>query len=113
MTPLFSLSSLRNIRKRAAGIPAAFAVGLACITGLALSSCSSWWVGSGGWGVSETMPGGVNVGISAPWPAQYNYRPYRPHPYVRPWGPVPAVRPYPVGVGPAVPWRPVPPVGPF
>ncbi|MCM1163775.1 MAG: hypothetical protein NC339_05965 [Muribaculaceae bacterium] len=46
------------------------AVLLALIAGMALSACSSWWIGSGGWGVSETLPGGLNVGINGPFPGQ-------------------------------------------
>ncbi len=53
--------SLRTICRRS------FAAIIAVAAAAALSACSNWWIGSGGWGVSETLPGGVNVGINAPW----------------------------------------------
>ncbi|MCM1522758.1 MAG: hypothetical protein NC039_08935 [Muribaculaceae bacterium] len=54
-------------------------------TAMALSGCSSWWIGSGGWGVSESLPGGLNIGLNGPFPGQGTPLPPPPPPSPYPY----------------------------
>ncbi|MCM1137720.1 MAG: hypothetical protein NC453_03955 [Muribaculum sp.] len=42
---------------------------VAAASSLAMTSCSGWWIGSNGWGLTQQGPGGINIGVSGGWGA--------------------------------------------